>query len=214
MPIDGIVLHDALSGQPIPFSSTLFTPSAAGNVLLTAQVVSEPVFVDTPTGAGYSFTLLESFAFSVGRGTFRFQVHFAIIPNTTALQVGFTGSGSAQSWMIAEAQGADGVPQSADGSVVATSLTVNLAAFASALNATLGFFATVGVGDVMTLGSGFTNIGETGGTVNIKGEWKNSVDQSVDMSVAPSAQIGGVALELAAAAGGVPSGLMLLGVGS
>lgn len=129
-------------------------------------------------------------------------------------------------WSIAEfgnikttgVNGADAVVQSNTGQNTGTqtTLSIALAAFASANNATYGGIRrspTTGA----TVGSGFTELGiDTANSATVATEWKNSNDTSVDWTWASDSSTNmAVALEIAfqAADDGAPGDLMLLDVG-
>jgi hypothetical protein len=97
----------------------------------------------------------------------------------------------------------DGVVQSADNSADGSSLTVTLAAFGDASNATYGAFGTEG-SNVFTVGSGFAEIETYEDYVPLLTEFKGSNDTSVDATMSGSDELGGVAVELTATSGAAP----------
>lgn len=126
-----------------------------------------------------------------------------------ALTIDFSGSTPTWSgWTIVEfgnvdttgINGANAIVQSAsadDADLGATSLTVTLATFADAANATAGFFGAGGTNN-FAVGTGFTQLGAIGGTTpGILSEWKTTNDTSVDASIDGSATaMIGAAVEL------------------
>jgi len=79
-----------------------------------------------------------------------------------------------------------------------TSLTVTLAAFASALNATFGFFAVnAAAPQPFTPGTGFTELAETSGTSQqVMAEFRNDNDTTVDATTAGIGAIAAIGIEL------------------
>ena len=108
------------------------------------------------------------------------------------------------SWSLTEfnnvdtsgADGAGAVVQSAINSdTAATSLTMTLAAFAEANNATHGAVG-ISINEAPVVGSGFSLLGTTaGGQGSLGSEWRSDNDTSVDMTFS-SANCGGIAVEI------------------
>lgn len=134
-------------------------------------------------------------------------------PSTGTINFDFSSTTQLNAaWAVIECTGIDTSGSNGSGAIVqnainlvepGTSLTVNLAAFGDAGNATLGVF---GVADNVTVteGSGFTELAEQlvsdGGTdIGLQVEWKTSNDTSVDASFS-SIDAGGIAIEIKAAA--------------
>ncbi len=129
-------------------------------------------------------------------------------PSTGALSISFGSQNQVQvTWSLEELSGTDtsgtngsgAVVQSANGFVnTGTSLTVNLASFASTSNATFGTFANWG-GDPLNIGSGFTQVAKNTTLDTVLSEFKSTNDTTVDADGGGvSQQIGGVAVEIKA----------------
>jgi hypothetical protein len=134
-------------------------------------------------------------------------------PTTGALTIDFaavTQTGAA--WSVLDCSGTrtDGsngdtsVMQSVVGSTNATSLTITLGALDDATNnASVGFFGS-GAASTYTAGSGYTVLGQSTYATPASSEaaeWDATASTSVAISIAVSAQMGGVALEIAADTG-------------
>lgn len=89
-----------------------------------------------------------------------------------------------------------------DGSETVSTLSVGLSSFASVNNGTYGSFASGG-GVTYTPGSGFTQLGQTNSSdlnLDLISEWKSTNDTGVDITGSSTAEIGGIAFEIIAAA--------------
>lgn len=131
-------------------------------------------------------------------------------PSTGTIVIGFGGNTQINgSWAVIECTGVDTSGTDGSGAIVqnainltepGTSLTVTLAAFGDAGNATLGAFG-LATNQAVTPGTGFTELAEQqnseGHTLQV--QWRNDNDTSVDASWS-SVDAGGVAVEIKAAA--------------
>jgi hypothetical protein len=150
-------------------------------------------------------------------------------PSSGTIAIDFGGQNQTDVvWVLDQLSGIDTSGTNGSGAAVqsvsntdetgtATSLTVTLAAFGSANNATFGAFSNTVTGSTVTAGSGFTISGNVASGTNIRGttEFRNDNDTTVDMSwSASSDQFGGIGIEVKAAAVAVtPKTLAALGVG-
>lgn len=172
------------------------TPTATGNGLTWVQVAT--VTYNTVADPFKRITLFRAMgsAPSAGAVTFDFgaetQVRFAwsVVESNNEVDTGGTNGSAA-------------VVQSATNNANAvTSLTVTLAAFGSANNATYGAFG-ISVIEVQAPGAGFTeihDIGPAAETIRIHTEWRSDNDTTVDQSSVTAADRGGIAIEIKAAA--------------
>lgn len=163
---------------------------------------------NTPTLAGNGITWASVVTVTFG-GVVRLTYFRGLVAAPTAGTVTIDFGGQTQShclYSFAEFAGVDTSGTDGSGAVVqsasnstggATSLTVTLAAFATAANATDGgfFWDSGGVG---TVGSGFTILGQASGERSGGSEWRNDNDTTVDMSWAGAIAALGVAVELRA----------------
>jgi hypothetical protein len=130
---------------------------------------------------------------------------------SAALTIDFGGQTQTDiQWVVDEFQGMDtGGSNGADAIVQAvtnlnaagTTLTVTLAAFASANNATYGAFGFGGP-QTGTAGSGFTFAGQETSNAQLRAftEFRNDNDTGVDITAGATTEIGGIAVEIKAAA--------------
>lgn len=125
----------------------------------------------------------------------------------------FTETETDITWGISEFSGVDTSGTNGSGAIVqvvnnkdesgsVSTLTVTLAAFGSANNATFGAFGAAS-SVTFTAGSGFTILDQQVASLTVAHgtEFRNSNDTSVDISLSGNDFIGGVAVEIKAAAG-------------
>ncbi|KKL21001.1 hypothetical protein LCGC14_2449830 [marine sediment metagenome] len=178
------------------------TPTISGNGLTYVQIATIGV---NDTGGGnlkQTLTLFRAMGAS---------------PSTGVITIDFAGETQVGCiWGVDEfagidtggVDGADAVVQSAtnsDDTASVNSLTVTLAAFGDAGNATYGTFG-IARNQAFTEGTGFTEISDLGhGTPNrrLQTEWRDDNDTSVDVSWTDAADCFGIAAEIKAAAGAV-----------
>lgn len=203
------------------FSTAAITPGANRLILLatmaTRNIATGCTGIEsgTPSGNGLTWVSVNSKCFSdAGAPTQIVQLHRSMgaSPSTGAISWTYGTTRINSSWAVIECSGTDTSGTNGSGAVVqsatdliepGTSLTVTLAAFGSANNATLGVF---GIGDniAVTPGSGFSELAEQlvsdgGLDTGLQVEWLVSNDTTVDASWT-SIDAGGIAIEIKAAA--------------
>lgn len=204
------------------YNTASITPSA--NVLILVAVLSAiNVLPNAPTLSGNSLTYVQiatvtfnTIATPLSRLTL-FRAMGAS-PSTGPITIDFGGQTQGSClWSVAEfagvntggTNGSAAIVQSATNQVnaSASALTVTLGAFSSVDNATYGAFGSDVVGS-FTPGTDFSeihdvNIATPSGTLFT--EWKATNDTSVDATPNTTADMGGIAVEIAAAGGGSSS---------
>lgn len=199
-------------------SSTASVAPASNNLILLTVNSRTGITADpnqpTATGNGLTWVVVNSVVYDTTSASRRRITVFRAMgaaPSAGAIAIDFGGQAQTTvQWSVDQfsgvdtsgANGAGAVVQSVtnlDESVLNTTFTVTLAAFASTANATFGGFATSGADDI-TVGSGFTalSIRETVVDLNTATEWKATNDTSVDITTAVASVFGGVALEIRA----------------
>lgn len=189
-------------------------PTLTGNSLTWVQVAT--VVYDNTSSSRRRITVFRSMGASPTASTLAFDFGGQNQTNVVMLVDEFSGidtSGTNGSGAIVQAvtnfDNATGTPVS--------TLTVTLAAFGSVNNATYGAFGNGVATDTATAGSGFAKISEdNSGTTTIRetSEFRADNDTSVDMSWSATSELGGIAIEIKAAAVAVTvKHLALLGVG-
>ncbi len=186
-------------------SVSTYSPTA--NRLQLVAVASQGVSgtpQPTVSGHGLTYTAVRSV---IAFADYRLSVFSALgaAPFGAKLAIDFGASTMLHcSWSISEFANTTGtVVQSNDNNATSgTILTVTLAAFANANNATYGAFSMIGT--AVTPGSGFTELGEKlssdggvgWGDDTIETEWRNDNDTTVDASWTGSARNQGIAVEI------------------
>ena len=230
--------HLASSGDDsnlTTYTTASITPLA--NRLILAWVVNTKATTpDLPTLTGNDLTWVQvaTTTFNViAVPTSRVTLFRAMGSSPTAGAVSIDFAGVTQTscaWSITTfnnvdtsgTNGSGAIAQSATNNVdTDTSLTVTLAAFERASNATAGGFGTSLAANI-TVGSGYAALGNGQTTLppsEIGTEWRNDNDTSVDASFGVG-NAGGIAVELrivgsapAAAITNAPNALMMLGLG-
>ena len=128
-------------------------------------------------------------------------------PSTGTIVITFANALNGCNWSVLDVSGVDTTGTNGSGAIVqavtgsnasaGTSLSITLAAFGSASNATFGTFATDISGNI-TPGTGFTEIGEASTAspvLTINSQYQLANDTTVDASFA-SARAGGIAIEI------------------
>ncbi|GIV00853.1 MAG: hypothetical protein KatS3mg014_2537 [Actinomycetota bacterium] len=195
-----------------------------GKLVLVAVALAAPsgTAADIPTLSGLGTTWTQVATRSHGSANFMRLTLFRGVPpsgTTGALTISTTNTHTWFGILVTEFSGVDlttnqGVVQSASAYTnLATSLTVTLAAFSNANNATYGCFevGTGGAGGTFVAGTGFTLLGQTryvGAERNAGAEFRSDPDTSVDISLQGTANqtMAGIAVELAAQTGFTVSG--------
>lgn len=171
----------------------------------------------TATATGMTFTVVATNGTQIydttGSSRKRQTLFYALCSSTTTVAVTFDEAGQTQTnaqWSIDEiasglvttgTNGVDAIVQSAknaDPSATASTLTVTLASFSSANNATYGTFANGGGTTTVTPGSGFTQISnDSTSTLAMLTEFNSGNDTTVDFgNNSVNDEMGGIALEL------------------
>lgn len=166
------------------------TPSASGNGLTWVQVGS------TKVQGARAGALFRAMASGPTAGAVTFNI------------TGGTGTPSRAGWSISQfsevdlsgSDGANAVVQSNKDNSTASgnSLTVTLAAFSNANNATFGGIVVDG-GGAITQGSGFTELGEANNGAegfSIQTQFKDTNDTSVDWTTADTTNLIAIATEI------------------
>lgn len=154
-------------------------------------------------------------------------------PSSGAITITWPQTIGACSWHVVEVSGIDTSGTNGSGAIVqsatnsnndepetATSLTVTLAAFASASNGALSCFSTT-ASEAITHDPGWTELADTAGTSpnsSLESQWRADNDTTAASSWTTAAKVGGIAIEIKVA-GAVPvvaarHDLLLLGVGA
>lgn len=199
------------------YATASITPT--GNLLLLAAVFASKTGgsgIPTLSGNGVTWVQVATLLQDTARRVTLFR-GMVSSPSAGAVTIDFGGVNQLRcGWSIAEfagintggTNGSAAVVQSATNTATATtSLTVTLAAFGDAGNATYGFFAIDGILLSLVPGAGFSSIHTVtspGENSAILTEWRNDNDTTVNASNTDAANWGGIAIEIAAAvAGGV-----------
>lgn len=164
--------------------------------------------ISVPTGSGMVWTIIGSAVDFDASGSRRTLFLYRAMPTSTAtgaITITWGQTQTAKSWCIDELTGMDASGTQGSGAIVqsvsnqgsgVTSLTVTLAAFASASNATYGAFGNAGEGE-LSAGTGFTRFGnqQVVGECGLGTEFLATNDTSVDMSNG-TMDVGGIAIEI------------------
>lgn len=229
MPVTATHLATASSeSDATSYNTASISPSASRLILVFFAGTSASSGPPDPTITGNGFTYTKVATLVDASNTRIVGVYRAMgTPSAGAVTISFGAHTMARlGWSIAEfanvktsgVNGADAVVQSATNQNTGsqTTLSVTLAAFGSANNATYGGIrrsATSGTSS----GSGFTQLGvDTANSATIQSQWRNDNDTGVDWTWPSDSSVNmAVALEIAfqAAADGAPGDLMLLDVG-
>ena len=195
------------------YGTASISPTANRLVVLTVyNEKANPTTVPTVTGAGMTWTNFFSRE-STSKNTKRITMFRALSssPGSGGLTISFGGTNQALcGWNITEfagidtggTNGANAIVQSAgndNNTSGNTGLTVTLAAFSNASNATHGVVAW-GSATAITQGSGFTELGETTApNVSYESQWRNDNDTTVDWTWASATDSSlGCSIEIAA----------------
>ena len=141
-------------------------------------------------------------------------------PSTGGITIGTTPTADSIRWSVSEYDGVDTSGTNGSGAIVqnatnraenVTTLTVTLGAFGDSGNATYGAFGagdTSAAGDTsFTPGTGFTEIHDAATEYAALGtEWRSDNDTSVDTTASKTIDLGGVAVEIKAAAAAAAGG--------
>ncbi len=215
-------------------SATTASITPGANRLVLAKIASNrgasiPV-APTLSGNGLTWVQIATEVVGINQTTRRITLFRAMgaSPSSGAVTIDFAGEVQDDcNWSIAEFDSVDTSGTNGSGAIVQlvtspadnqSSLTVTLAAFGSANNATFGAFSVNTGGDTLTVGTGFTAIHDMDdmwGGLHSKTEWRADNDTTVDMSSSVTPRWAGIAVEIkAAGAAAAPKRLPLLGVGA
>mgnify|MGYP000930239427 CR=1 FL=1 len=198
-----VSVANSLSGTPT-------TPSLSGNGLTYVQV--NTVVYDA-SGTQRRLTTFRALGASPSAGAI--TISFGATTQLNCIWVVDQFSGVDTSGT----NGSGAVVQSATNSATSapSALTVTLAAFGSANNATYGSFSWNDNANTATPGTGFSELNEhqqATEQISIQSQWRADNDTSVDVSLTgATGEIGGIAVEIKAATATVFHMLPILGVG-
>lgn len=191
------------------FTTASISPTAGKLVLLAVGGnrggALPPSAAPTVSGNGLTWTQVDTVVDSTQRRLTLFRA-FANNPSAGAVTITFADvQTDGASWSFVEwieldttgTNGANAIVQSATNNVDAASMTVTLASFAHVRNPTFGAVFTDGTGNI-TVGSGFTELGEANSPRTIETEWKAANDTTVDWSWTGTLNAQGIAVELKA----------------
>lgn len=166
--------------------------------------------ISAPTGSGITWTIIGAANNFDASGSRRTMFLYRGVPSSTVTSdftITWGATQTAKTWAVDEVTGMDTTGTQGSGAIVqqvpgsgagVTSLSITLAAFTSANNATYGAFGNSGEG-ALSAGSGFTRIGnqQLSGEAGLGTEYLIGNDTSVDMSNG-TMDIGGIAIEIKA----------------
>lgn len=197
------------------YTTASITPTS--NYLILASVTSSKSGTpNTPTlsGNGLTWVQFDQVAYDTV-GTQRTTTFFRAMgssPSSGAVTADFGGNTQTACVIVIDqfsgvdtsgTNGSGAIVQSVTGTEYALdTLTINLAAFSSANNATYGV-ASNGDSGNFTAGTGFTQVGATGSTtplINTMSQFRNDNDTSVTFLGTALWTMGGIAVEIKAAA--------------
>ena len=196
------------------FTSASVTPGGNRLVLLAVEgdTVAGGGFTLTVTGNGLTWVLIAKSAVHSSFNETHVYRTMGASPSAGAITMTSDVTLDTLAWSVAEFDVVDTSGTNGSGAVVqsatnasdsAASLTVTLAAFGSANNATYGAFGAGTSPVTWTPGSGFTEIHDVGQEwASISSEWRVDNDTSVDATASATTGLGGVAIEIKAAAAG------------
>jgi hypothetical protein len=207
---------NAQAGTQAVFTTASITPTANRLILavITARHNASSPGQPSLSGNGLTWVVVEDRLDAAARQRITVFRAMGPAPSTGAVTITYPASVRGCAWSISEYDGVDtsgsngsgAIVQSAQAEATGTSLTVTLAAFADAANATFGGFYPVSTVDESP-GAGFTEIHDFQaangfGAYHVHTEWRNDNDTSVDQSSTNSVVRLGVAIEIKA----VPTG--------
>lgn len=217
------------------FSTASITPAANALILLTFLSRRgdsvEPAVPSSVTGNGLTWVQVNSIYYdttSTSRRTLTVFRAMGASPSAGAVSITAPATLTSAVWSVDQFTGVDTSGTNGSGAVVqsvtnstssGTSLTVTLSSFGDANNATFGAFGNADGLFSSTAGTGFSKLGDAADSETSSRcttEWVSSNDTSVDMTFSTATELGGIAIEIAAATAGTSSSrlLGLLGVGT
>lgn len=228
MPVTEAALTSGASGTDATSYATASIAPTANNLVLAACLNADNEVPVTPTasGGGLSTWVEVRTVTLLGPARRRLTVFRGLSATPTSGALTFDFAGNTQltcSWSVAQFENVDLTGTNGSGAVVqsvptvdafGTSITMTLAAFGSANNATYGAVIIDDSAEGQTPGGGFTEIHDVPDVdptlANVLfTEWRNDNDTTVDESSASSLDRSGIAVEIkfaAAAAAGTHPG--------
>lgn len=199
------------------------TPGSNNLILLTVSsrtAISTDPNQPTATGNGLTWVVVGSIVWdttSASRKRITLLRALGASPSAGAVSIDFGAQNQTDVvWSVDEVSGIDtsgtngsgAIVQFAtnkDESVTAPTLTVTLAAFSDVNNATFGGFCSDVAGTVSSAGSGFALSGTAGGNNPLGTEFRADNDTTVDLTFSGNGMMGGIAVEIKAAAAAAAS---------
>jgi hypothetical protein len=204
------------------WSTASITPTA-NNLILISFVLrngsSVNPTVSSVTGNSLTWVLVNSINYDSSGTSRRTKFVYRALgssPTSGAVTITAGETDSGAIWTVDQFSGVDTSGTNGSGAIVqsatnkdeaasSSTLTVTLSAFSSSANATFGVFASADGNDTTTAGTGFSKIGDVASTnanvaIRLTSEFKSTNDTSVDMTFLTAGQIGGIAIEIKAAA--------------
>src|SRR3989344_2577104 len=201
------------------YTTASITPSANKLILVAVTIrndTSDAASAPTISGNGLTWVQINTQSFGARQNLTLFR-SMGASPSAGVITIDTGGDTMDMvSWTVAEFDGVDTSGTNGSGAIVqnavnsttgATSLTVPLAAFGSANNATYGTFTHSQFNEGIAQGTGFTELADSfaAGVYGTESEWRNDNDTSVDASWVTSGNAAGIAVEIKAAAGAAPT---------
>ena len=217
-----VAISNLTTGSDTDGNSTATTASVspAGDNLLLLTVASRTGISTNPnqptvTGNGLTWVAEKTTVYDDSSSSRRRITVFRAMgasPSTGAITIDFGGQNQTTAiWSLDQLSGTDTTGTNGSGAIVQSvanqdttgtgaSLTVTLAAFGSANNATFGGFGNGNGTNTSTAGTGFTKSGDVTDSADIRltTEFVASNDTSVDMSWSGASEVGGVGIEIKA----------------
>ena len=197
------------------YTTASITPSANKLILVAVTIrndTSDAASAPTISGNGLTWVQINTQSFGARQNLTLFR-SMGASPSAGVITIDTGGDTMDMvSWTVAEFDGVDTSGTNGSGAIVqnavnsttgATSLTVTLAAFGSANNATYGTFTHSQFNEGIAQGTGFTELADSfaAGVYGTESEWRNDNDTSVDASWVTSTRGAGIAVEIKASAG-------------
>ena len=188
------------------YDTAVVSPTSNRLVLLAVGTDNGASAAPTLVASGCNLTFTEIATLTDGGGTRRLSLFRALGNNPTSGVITITKNSSTPglAWSVTQVSkmslegvnGANAIVQSVTNTGSATtSLAVTLASFASVNNSTFGCLF-VNANFVLTPGSGFTELAKDQTQSTIQSQYKTTNDTGVDWSIASSAVMLGIAIEV------------------
>jgi len=204
------------ANQSTAYSTASVTPSANKLILLIVLCTATALRTMTVSGCSLTWVEEETITFNTaGTPLWRLSVFRAMgaSPTTGTVDILPSASSTGMLWSLVELDGVDTTGTNGSGAIVqsvpdrtdgVTTFAVTLAAFGSADNATFGAFGT-SRNEVHTQGAGFTqahDVGMTAPAARVQTQYLLGNSTTVDCSWTNAAAVGGIGIEIKAAAAG------------